>query len=111
MRHLKILNKTYKIDVKPEEAVKLLMYARIARPRELHENRPGARVMFFLERDLKKMMSRSELRAFKVWMYGQTCAMITSAECKEVKKPEAGYYTCDVSRFYTILYGGTVSWD
>jgi len=62
---------------------------------------------YYIAKDLKRIMTKAECKAFSSWMYGQTCPLIE----EKGKKPVCGYYAWDVDRFFEVRYGGRVLWD
>lgn len=53
---------------------------------------------YYLLDDVKKMLSKKELREFGKWMYGQTCPLIKVGELEE-----CAYYEEDVIRFIGLI--------
>jgi hypothetical protein len=99
---IKIYGKKYKFKENLKEINKILRNTRNLKPRGCAEDKFN----YWIEEDLKKIMTKIELKAFYAWIGGQTCPLI------EIDgKQYCGYYTWDVDRFFLVRYGNTVMWD
>ena len=89
-------------DTKEEIARALAKHRTLMVPRVSKESG----FTYYLLSDMKEILTKSELKAFHYWMWGQTCPVV------EIDgKQECAYYSSDVGRFFVVRYGGWVLWD
>ena len=100
---MNILGKKYKVEKCESVAEKILQNTRLVR---LPRKDEKCQFEFYLDMDLKRIMTKRELVLFGKWMHGQTCSMMGYKGKQYVQ-----YYADDVHRFFIERYGGYTLWD